>query len=65
MLKVSGLDVNIGSTPILRNLALEVPNGTMCGLIGRNGAGKTTFLRAIMPARNHGRIDGNIRRNDL
>jgi branched-chain amino acid transport system ATP-binding protein len=50
MLKVSGLDVNIGSTPILRNLALEVPNGTMCGLIGRNGAGKTTFLRAIMGA---------------
>ena len=48
MLKVSGLDVNIGPTPILRNLTLEVPAGTMCGLIGRNGAGKTTFLRAIM-----------------
>ncbi len=50
MLKVSGLDVNIGTTPILRNLALEVPAGTMCGLIGRNGAGKTTFLRAVMGA---------------
>ena len=50
MLKVSGLDVNIGPTPILRNLTLEVPAGTMCGLIGRNGAGKTTFLRAIMGA---------------
>jgi branched-chain amino acid transport system ATP-binding protein len=50
MLKVSGLDVNIGPTPILRGLALEVPAGTMCGLIGRNGAGKTTFLRAIMGA---------------
>ena len=50
MLKVSGLDVNIGSTPILRGLALDVPAGTMCGLIGRNGAGKTTFLRAIMGA---------------
>ncbi len=50
MLKVSGLDVNIGPTPILRGLGLEVPAGTMCGLIGRNGAGKTTFLRAMMGA---------------
>jgi len=50
MLKVSGLDVNIGPTPILRGLNLEVPAGSMCGLIGRNGAGKTTFLRAIMGA---------------
>ncbi len=50
MLKVSGLDVNIGPTPILRGLSLEVPAGTMCGLIGRNGAGKTTFLRAVMGA---------------
>jgi len=50
MLKVSGLDVNIGPAPILRGLNLEVPSGTMCGLIGRNGAGKTTFLRAIMGA---------------
>ncbi len=50
MLKVSGLDVNIGPIPILRGVALDVPAGTMCGLIGRNGAGKTTFLRAIMGA---------------
>ncbi|MFP6748761.1 MAG: ATP-binding cassette domain-containing protein [Alphaproteobacteria bacterium] len=50
MLKVSGLDVNIGPAPILRGLSLEVPAGTMCGLIGRNGAGKTTFLRAVMGA---------------
>jgi branched-chain amino acid transport system ATP-binding protein len=50
MFKVSGLDVNIGATAILRGLSLEVPSGTMCGLIGRNGAGKTTFLRAIMGA---------------
>ncbi len=50
MLKVKGLDVNIGPTPILRGLNLEVPSGTMCGLIGRNGAGKTTFLRAVMGA---------------
>jgi branched-chain amino acid transport system ATP-binding protein len=50
MLKVAGLDVNIGATPILRDVSLEVPSGTMCGLIGRNGAGKTTFMRAVMGA---------------
>ena len=50
MLKVSGLDVSIGPTPILRDVTLEVPAGTMCGLIGRNGAGKTTFMRAVMGA---------------
>ena len=27
-----------------------MPSGTTCGLIGRNGAGKTTFMRAIMGA---------------
>jgi branched-chain amino acid transport system ATP-binding protein len=50
MFKVSDLDVDIGPTPILRGVNLEVPSGTMCGLIGRNGAGKTTFLRAVMGA---------------
>ena len=50
MLKVEGLDVNIGATPILRGVGVEVPSGTMCGLIGRNGAGKTTFMRAVMGA---------------
>lgn len=50
MFKVTDLDVDIGPTPILRGVNLEVPSGTMCGLIGRNGAGKTTFLRAVMGA---------------
>jgi branched-chain amino acid transport system ATP-binding protein len=48
MLDVKGLDVDIGPTPILRQVALQVPTGGMCGLIGRNGAGKTTFMRSVM-----------------
>jgi branched-chain amino acid transport system ATP-binding protein len=48
MLEVAGLEVAIGATHILHDVALEVPKGALCGLIGRNGAGKTTFLRAVM-----------------
>ena len=54
MLKVEGLAVDIGPVEILRDVHLHVPPGTMCGLIGRNGAGKTTFVRSVMgilPAR--------------
>ena len=48
MLKVSQLDVSIGSVAILRGVSLELPTGAMAGLIGRNGAGKTTLMRSIM-----------------
>jgi branched-chain amino acid transport system ATP-binding protein len=48
MLEVKRLAVSIGPTPILRDVSLTVEAGSMCGLIGRNGAGKTTFMRAVM-----------------
>ena len=48
MLKVEGLHVAIQSVIALRGMSLEVAEGTMVGLIGRNGAGKTTFLRSVM-----------------
>ncbi|MBI2312970.1 MAG: ATP-binding cassette domain-containing protein [Betaproteobacteria bacterium] len=48
MLEVSGLEVDIERTRILRGVALALPGGTMGGLIGRNGAGKTTLMRSIM-----------------
>ncbi len=48
MLKVTGLDVNIGAAPVLRGVELAVPAASTCGLIGRNGAGKTTLMRALM-----------------
>jgi branched-chain amino acid transport system ATP-binding protein len=50
MLEVAGLDVSIGPVPIVRDAWLALEEGQMCGLIGRNGAGKTTFLRALMGA---------------
>ena len=48
MLAVNALDVDINGTPILRGVGLSIDKGEIIGLIGRNGAGKTTFLRSIM-----------------
>lgn len=48
MLEVKGLTVDIGPVNILRDVSLKLESKQMVGIIGRNGAGKTTFLRAVM-----------------
>ena len=47
-LEVNGLGVSIAAAAILEDVSLEAPAGAVCGLMGRNGAGKTTFMRAAM-----------------
>ena len=34
----------------IQDLSLRVPNGTICGLVGENGAGKSTTIRLLMGA---------------
>jgi branched-chain amino acid transport system ATP-binding protein len=48
MLLISNLDVSIQSIDILRGVNLSLEKGQMAGLVGRNGAGKTTFIKSIM-----------------
>lgn len=48
MLVIENLDVDIKNTPILRGINLSVNAGEIVGLVGRNGAGKTTMMRSIM-----------------
>lgn len=48
MLRVEAVDVFIESSHILRRLSLEVNDREVVCLVGRNGAGKSTTLRAIM-----------------
>ncbi|HYN15699.1 MAG TPA: ATP-binding cassette domain-containing protein [Terriglobales bacterium] len=48
MLKISGLEVAIQAVTVLRDVRLELPTGAIAGLIGRNGAGKTSLMRSIM-----------------
>jgi branched-chain amino acid transport system ATP-binding protein len=47
MLTVKNLTVNYGAITALRGISLEVKQGDIVTLIGANGAGKSTTLRAI------------------
>jgi len=43
-----GLDVALDGTPVLQDVNLAVRNGETVALLGGNGSGKTTTLRAIL-----------------
>ena len=47
MLKIRNLQVAYGGIQALRGIDLDVPDGKIVTLIGANGAGKSTTLRAI------------------
>jgi len=47
-LVVSQLNQYYGGSHILRDLSFEVPAGKVTALLGRNGVGKTTLLKALM-----------------
>lgn len=48
MLSVTGLHAHYGRAHILSDVALEVGAGEVAVLLGRNGAGKSTTMKAIM-----------------
>ena len=48
MLKVDRLNIFYGQSHVLRDVTLTVPPGQVVCLMGRNGMGKTTLLKAIM-----------------
>jgi len=48
MLRLDDVHVHIGKLHILQGVNLEVQAGESAALLGRNGVGKTTTLRAIM-----------------
>ncbi len=47
-LKVLNLSKSFGDIKAVKNASFYVPEGSIFGLIGRNGAGKTTIMRMMM-----------------
>jgi len=59
MLDVQGLRTGYGRIPILNGVSFSVNEGEFIGILGHNGMGKTTLLKALMgflPT-----VDGNLR----
>ncbi len=48
MLKIESISAFYGSVQVLRDFSLELRAGEVLCLMGRNGAGKTTALKAVM-----------------
>ncbi len=47
-LNIAGLHLSIGGSAILRGVNLSIRPKTVCCLMGRNGVGKSTTLKALM-----------------
>ena len=62
-LEIDDVHVAYGRTEVLFGVSLEVPDGSLVCLMGRNGVGKTTLLNAVMgllPVRSGAvRLDGD------
>jgi branched-chain amino acid transport system ATP-binding protein len=48
ILSVRALSARIGTSQILHGIDLDVPRGQTTVILGRNGVGKTTFLRSLL-----------------
>ena len=47
MIALDGVDVHLGSTWVVRDVTLTVPQDSWLALVGPNGAGKSTLLRCV------------------
>ena len=64
VLQAQGLDVFYGTSQVLFNMSLQVRKGETLALLGRNGAGKSTTMKAmagVIPVRQgQVKLDGQV-----
>lgn len=48
MITLSHIQKSYGDFPVLKDVSLTIPKGEIYGLIGKNGAGKTTIFKTIL-----------------
>ena len=48
LLSLTDIAISYGESSVVRDVSLQVPAGEVVCLLGRNGMGKTTLLKAIM-----------------
>lgn len=47
-IQITNLSVQLGGQPILQDISVTIPAGSVVGLLGPSGAGKTTLMRIII-----------------
>lgn len=48
MIEIKNLTKRYKDRDVLKALSMDVPSGCVCGLLGRNGEGKTTLIKTVL-----------------
>jgi ABC-2 type transport system ATP-binding protein len=48
MIKVTNLNQSFGKKNVLDSITIEINKNEICALVGRNGAGKSTFINSLL-----------------
>lgn len=64
-LHIKNLSVNYGNTTAISNICLEVNDKEFLGIIGPNGGGKSTFLKAVLGLIKYSEGEVNIYGNQI
>lgn len=47
-LRFDGVSLGYGGAPVLRDVNLSIPAGTLCAVVGQSGGGKTTLIDTVL-----------------
>lgn len=65
MIEIKNLTFGYGSRPVFRNLSVDFKEGSIYGLLGENGVGKTTLLKLICSLQQSRHSDGTIKVDNM